>query len=192
MKIRRSDLSTLVASSLIALGSSTASAQTVANGPYYATPSWSQQLPAATRFIVLANWVDANFPSGGAAVLDRETGLVWERSPSTSRFTWTFLQAAMHCNNSAVGNRRGWKLPTIQESASLIDPTVPSPGPTLPAGHPFLNVQSSFYYSATTVSSWTGDAWVVFFDQGIVNVSDGKDISRFVWCVRGGQGVDPQ
>jgi len=27
-------------------------AQTVSNGPYYAPPSWDQQLPASTRFIV--------------------------------------------------------------------------------------------------------------------------------------------
>ncbi len=56
-------------------------AQTTANGPYYATPSWNQQLPASTRFIVLANW-------SNAAVLDRETGLVWERSPGTGTFDW--------------------------------------------------------------------------------------------------------
>jgi hypothetical protein len=49
-------------------------AQTVAPGPYYAMPSWDQTLPVATRFIVLSNM-------GSNAVLDRETGLVWERSP---------------------------------------------------------------------------------------------------------------
>ena len=52
-------------------------AQTVANGPYYATPSWDQTLPANTRFIVLANF-------DNQAVLDRETGLVWHRAPSTA------------------------------------------------------------------------------------------------------------
>jgi hypothetical protein len=51
-----------------------ASAQTVANGPYYATPSWDQTLPAATRFVVLSNM-------NAEAVLDRETGLVWRKTP---------------------------------------------------------------------------------------------------------------
>src|ERR1051325_11151454 len=58
------------------------SAQTTSAGPYYATPSWDQKLAcdsAATcpRFVVLANW-------NNDAVLDRETGLVWDRTPLTS------------------------------------------------------------------------------------------------------------
>jgi hypothetical protein len=40
-------------------------AQSTQNGPYYANPSWDQQLPDATRFIVLLNW-------NSEAVLDRE------------------------------------------------------------------------------------------------------------------------
>ncbi len=49
------------------------------NGPYYALPSWDQTLACATtsncpRFILVM---------GGVAVLDRETGLVWERSPGS-------------------------------------------------------------------------------------------------------------
>lgn len=45
------------------------------NGPYYAEPSWDQKLPAATRFVVLMDW-------NNEAVLDRETGLVWEQAPA--------------------------------------------------------------------------------------------------------------
>ena len=33
-------------------------------------PTWSQKLPAAQRFVIVLD---------GAAVLDKETGLVWER-----------------------------------------------------------------------------------------------------------------
>src|SRR5215472_9762541 len=54
-----------------------ASAQTSGAGPYYATPSWDQSIPAATRFVVLTNFASA-------AVLDRETGLVWEKTPKTT------------------------------------------------------------------------------------------------------------
>ena len=95
-----------------------------ANGPYYAEPSWDQKLDAATRFVILSNW-------NNEAVLDRETGLVWERSPSTSTFNW--LDAQSHCNELIVGNRKGWRLPTIQDIASLLDPSVANPGPKLPA-----------------------------------------------------------
>jgi hypothetical protein len=56
------------AGTLLALGAGSASAQTTANGPYFATPSWDQTLPASTRFIVLSNM-------NSDAVLDRETGV---------------------------------------------------------------------------------------------------------------------
>src|SRR4051794_27074001 len=69
------------ASAITILTSGSVSAQTISNGPYYANPSWDQQLPAAQRFIVLQNW-------NNEAVLDRETGLVWERQPVTNKFGW--------------------------------------------------------------------------------------------------------
>src|SRR5437879_1723533 len=74
---------------------------------------------------------------GGAAVLDRETGLVWERSLSTNPFTRSSAQS--HCNNLTVGNRKGWRLPAVQELVSLVDPSQSFLAP--PPGHPFKNVQ---------------------------------------------------
>jgi len=169
---------------MVAFGASPAGAASAA-GLYYATPSWDLKLDASTRFIVLTNW-------GSAAVLDRETGLVWEQSPSTSAFTWGNGQAAFHCNNLSVGDRKGWKLPTIQELASLVDGDPHNTSsPRLPPGHPFSNVQSSFYWSASTNASFTGHAWGVDFGDG--GVLNGYRTSNFfVWCVRGGQGVNPQ
>src|SRR5688500_11468228 len=71
----------VIAFALLSLSTAGARAQTVAPGPYYATPSWDQTLACNTiatcpRFIVLSNM-------NSDAVLDRETGLVWERAPST-------------------------------------------------------------------------------------------------------------
>jgi hypothetical protein len=159
-----------------------AQAQTTAPGPYYATPSWDQKLQCDTkatcpRFIVLSNW-------NNEAVLDRETGLVWERSPSRTGFPWSStvtISAKRHCNELNVGNRHGWKLPTIQELASLLE---------LPAGHPFTNL-GSFYWSATTDADFPDSAWYVAFGFGAV-LSTEKIAPWLAWCVRGGQGVDPQ
>jgi uncharacterized protein DUF1566 len=171
---------------VLAAGSGWADGMTA---PYYAKPAWDQQLPASTRFVVLSNWIDANFPSGGAAVLDRETALVWERSPSTAPSSWE--HAELHCNDLHAGNRKGWRTPTLQELASLVDPSVALPGPALPAGHPFQNLQSSTYWSTTTFATSGGVAWAVFLGNGVVALDD-KGNNLFVWCVRGGQGVDPQ
>ncbi len=106
-----------VATVLLTLSAGPAGAATTAAGPYYANPSWDQQLAASTRFVVLSNWIDAAHPSGGAAVLDRETGLVWEISPSTSNFGWA--DAQVHCNGLRTGNRLGWRLRRSRSSRAL-------------------------------------------------------------------------
>lgn len=141
-------------------------------------PAWSQILPAADRFQLVL---------GGAGVLDKETGLVWEKSPDTGLRTWA--NAHVHCYPRIVGGRKGWRVPTIEELASLVDPNNPT-GPILPPGHPFSNVQVvDRYWSATTSASAPSHAWVVIFDIGEV-VTDDKTGTNFVWCARGGQGID--
>ena len=152
-------------------------------GPYYAMPSWDQTLPAATRFIVLTNM-------NSEAVLDRETGLVWEQSPSTADQTWR--EAFVVCIQKTVGSRKGWRLPTIQELASLFDPANPG-DPGLPPGHPFSNVRSFIFYWSATVSTFnTNTAWVVFTANGDSSNVTTKLSPAGYWCVRGGQGPDTQ
>jgi Protein of unknown function (DUF1566) len=122
--------------------SASAHAQTVGNGPYYATPSWDQTLPANTRFIVLSNF-------NNEAVLDRETGLVWQRTPSNTETTWG-IAVNVECRfSAATGGRMGWRLPSLVELQSLVDPK--QSNPSLPAGHPFLGVKTvGDYWSSTT------------------------------------------
>ena len=138
-----------------------------------------RSLSGSDRFIVLANW-------NNEAVLDRKTGLVWERSPNTSFANWSGAQ--QHCDVLALGNHKDWRLPTIQELASLVDRSVPSPGPTLPPGHPFT-VNTAFYWSATTDISNNANAWGVGFDIGDVG-SGGKNAIDYVWCVRDGEELE--
>jgi uncharacterized protein DUF1566 len=152
----------------------------------WAQAQWGEPINTpGDRFIVLESYANQ-------AVYDKETGLVWEQAPSTFG---TWQNAQIDCNSKTVGNRKGWRLPTIQELASLIDPTVLFPGPTLPAGHPFnvqSNVQVPGYWSATTNATNASLAWFVHFASGSVFSNGVKSFSFFIWCVRGGQGVDPQ
>jgi hypothetical protein len=146
----------LVALVVVGFPAASAEAQTVAPGPYYAMPSWDQTLPASTRFVVLSNM-------RGEAVLDRETGLVWERSPlspctnplfcvtlDSGQRSWR--QAHDRCRRLTTGHRGGWRLPGVQELASLVDfDPANTSQPKLPFGHPFIGVQPAAYWSATTV-----------------------------------------
>lgn len=115
------------------------------------------------------------------AVLDRETGLVWERSPQSGTQSWT--ASVIDCVLHTTGGRRGWRSPTIEELASLTDPG--QSDPALPPGHPFLNVTEDSYWSSTTSAYQTGWAWFVYLPSG----EPGREIkgwNRGTWCVRGG------
>jgi len=68
----------------------------------------------------------------------------------------------------------------------LIDPN--QINPALPLGHPFTNVESAVYWSATA-SVFPASAWLVFVSDGSVNFGD-KTFSNRVWCVRGGMNAD--
>ena len=153
-------------------------------GPYFATPSWDQTLPVSTRFIVLSNM-------NSEAVLDRETGLVWEKSPNTM-INRSWPDAQYECFSKNVGGRGGWKLPSLQELRSLIDPTATFPA--LPAGHPFTNVTTSgHYWSANTTASNSANAWFMEIGHGYVSYFAKSDVfSALIWCVRGGPGGDLQ
>jgi hypothetical protein len=152
------------------------------------TQNWDKKLTnSAERFTVLADF-------DNKAVRDNETGLVWEKSPTT---TSNWFDAITHCAQLEVDDRKGWALPMREQLASLVDTTSQSctnDNVCLPDGHPFLNVQAGVYWSATT-STRNGDvfspalAWVVLFSNGDV-FNNGKGGNAHAWCVRGGQSFD--
>lgn len=188
-----------------------AHAQVVSPGPYYATPSWDQTFACTAancpRFILLSN---LNSPicdplivicvPGPAAVLDRETGLVWERFPDSIKRTRRV--AASACHDKVVGGRKGWRLPSISELTSLVDAS--RTGPALPEGHPFINIK--FGPGIFNLRYWSSSAFpaedVVFLPPFGVTVVDGeaidmqdgsvgtassKESQLMSWCVRGAE-----
>jgi hypothetical protein len=115
----------------------------------------------------------------GSAVLDTRTGLVWEQSPGVQHLGWA--DAPDYCRGRTTGGRPDWRLPTKDELASLVDPT--QADPALPDGHPFANVKSAIYWTATPDAKDPILAWHVSFFTGQITV-DGKHLNRRVWCVR--------
>ena len=124
----------------------------------------------------------------GQAVRDNETGLVWERTPLETRFTW--IQALGFCYDRNVGGRKGWHLPTVEQLASLIDPSTPGT-PKLPTGHPFQLTfpPETCCGTATTFEGNQALNYQVVITNG--GVSAGlKSGAIFNWCVRGGRSTD--
>ena len=125
------------------------------------------------RFTLLAEY-------SNAAVRDNSTGLVWEQTPSGATTDWTSARGS--CLNKSIGNMRGWRLPSVVELTSLIDPS--SLAPYVPATM-FTGVQPNPYWTATGNETNTNlNKWSVNFADGQAGTS-GKTASLLVWCVRG-------
>lgn len=159
-------------------------------------PTWSERLDSTDGSInplylgCGSSRFECVFNSGSPvptpkAVLDKETGLVWERSPDNGYGPWTY--AVRVCHAVEIGGRWGWRLPTIEELTSLIDSSQPEPH--LPEGSPFYGVQldGQGYWTQTTDSETDTLAWFVPFEIGAPNVQS-KLSYDLVWCVRGGHG----
>jgi hypothetical protein len=138
-------------------------------------------LPAAQRFVILPAF-------NSEAVLDKETGLIWERSPQTTSAKW--IAARRTCIEKNVGGQKGWRLPSLEELTSLVDPSIAPPGPTLSPGHPFLTVRSTVYWSATRVDEDAKGSWAVHFGLGGGATFINWAHSVPSWCVRDGMDVN--
>lgn len=147
------------------------------------TLRWDTNNASATRFTTAFT----------GAALDNNTGLVWEQAPDitggpNSNGTRSWRAATFYCiNDVTVGGTKGWRLPSVVELASLEDPA--NSNPALPTGHPFSNVQSAHYWSASTDADVPTGAWFVNFLTGGVG-AEGKTDAGQVWCVRGGMHAD--
>jgi hypothetical protein len=177
----------VVASAITILASGSVSAQTTLNGPYYASPSWDQSLPAAQRFIVLSNM-------NNDAVLDRETGLVWQRAPSAASVV--MFMAYHNCLELKLGGHMGWRLPKSDELFSLLDPTQITDNfstPALPAGHPFVVTPGNdFYWTADQdAPPFNNNANLIFVatSAGGFSTGDTNFNQPRAWCVRGPGGT---
>ena len=138
-------------------------------------PTWSQTLsPTSKRFVIVLN---------KEAVLDKETGLVWAKAGGGGQMAWG--AAVNYCADLVIGNRKGWRLPTREELASLIDPSQSSPA--LPPGYSafFDDVETTGYWASTTGASSTEIAWGVNFFSGSVYTGI-KSLEGYVLAVRSG------
>ena len=182
---RRSAIASALA---VALASIAPAVHAQGTGPYYATPAWSQTLPDATRFILLANF-------GNKAFLDRNTGLVWATNP----LEWDGTPAeadAYACQNAAFGHQWGWRLPAFPELLTLFTPLDDSPQWGSLYG---TQAQATFIHyppppaMSHILAAKHGSVYRYMERQGegpdwnILGISNGTSRlgASYVWCVRG-------
>jgi hypothetical protein len=138
------------------------------------THAWAAALPASRRFSVVL---------GGEAVLDNETGLVWQRSWLGTLRSWN--ETTSICAVTKAGGRGGWRLPTLSELLSVFE--TDSTGTHLPPGHPFTSSVTAYHWTATRTPSGS-DFFGVHWPGGtaaIVVTAPTAAVMPII-CVRGG------
>ena len=149
-------------------------------------PAWSRSLSASDTADA-CNSSRFKCVMDGNAVLDSETGLVWERTPddTTTRFAWS--AAKSRCLAKTTGNRKGWRLPSIHELWSLAEIAAGDATPQIPAGHPFLsNLTGTHWSSSTNPANDEARAVDLQATGGMFENDAVKTTERITWCVRGG------
>ena len=121
----------------------------------------------------------------GEAVLDTETLLIWERTPSSTEAAWA--NASLRCALTSTGGRLGWRLPSFFELMTLVEPPprAAATKPSLPTGHPFHGVRTDPYWTTSSQDIEPGNAYTVDFLRGDVAIQR-KTRPHAWWCVRGG------
>ena len=131
--------------------------------------------------------------NGDGTVTDSLTGLIWLKDAACfARVNWdNSLLAANTLNSGECGLSDGsvegdWRMPNLNELRSLIDPSRESP--VLPAGHPFTNLGSDYYWSSTVHTTDISLRWIMAsWDGGVQLYWRDNAYPALVWPVRGGQ-----
>ena len=144
-------------------------------------------------------WPNPRFTDNAdGTVTDTLTGLVWLKDANCfGERMWS--QALSDCSglsdglcglsdNSSSGD---WNLPNTSELNSLLhrgfyNPTLSDTDGTGPwsQGDPFTNVQSNFYWTATTTPSFSGAAYEVTMELGTLGGRNKTGVN-YIWPVRG-------
>jgi hypothetical protein len=117
---------------------------------------------------------------GDRTVRDNLTGLVWQQdvSPSTQNQTASIL----YCSTLTTAGG-GWRLPTILELRSIVDESVPYPGPAIDTTV-FPGTLSEVFWSSSPVATSPSDGWYVYFPNGNASFDLGTTPNYRARCVR--------
>ncbi len=130
--------------------------------------------------IALASLANADFTRNSSIVIDSVTSLQWQ--DDTSPYAMTWQNAISHCENLSLGGYGDWRLPNINELESIVERTKTNPAIV----NGFVNTSSKYYWSSTTLTDYSHNAWIVNFNYGYENYRP-KDSSLYVRCVRAGK-----
>jgi hypothetical protein len=123
--------------------------------------------------------------NGDGTVTDAKTGLMWEKQGSWNKLNMRRVKAYIDdLNRNKFGGRTGWRLPTVEELASLLESKYTE--------RDWLYIDPMFGkddYGNWLRTCWTSDtrnpdlgyekgAWVVQFSSGTITTANWNDFER--------------
>lgn len=170
-------------------------------------PTWSQRLMSSDGDENGCNSSRFRCVMNSEAVVDLETGLVWQRrawaklpelegnnDPLSALFPRrdSWIAAYNQCLQAKTGDRRGWRLPSAAELASLLGTSamIGQDGTFLPSGNPFVTQAEQYWTSTVLHGSTLNTTYMVDLSDGGIEfaIGDTSNMQHPWWCVRGGAG----
>ena len=110
----------------------------------------------------------------GAAVQDKQTGLIWLRDTRFDNKSVPWQEAADFCQSFELSDKTDWRLPTKDELITILDTS--KWHPALPEGQPFKLRDGSYkdgggYWTSTEYEGDSKYAWRITMDKGRVGKS---------------------
>jgi Protein of unknown function (DUF1566) len=109
---------------------------------------------------------------GDGTVTDNVTGLVWQKEVPSS--TYGQAAAILYCSDLKLANQGDWRLPSVIELVSLVDPG--RFGPSIDETY-FPGTPANSFWSSSASPLMPGDGFDIPFDAG--NLSSDDVSSRF-------------
>lgn len=123
----------------------------------------------------------------GEAVLDKQTGLTWNRDTRFDNKSVSWQEAVNFCQTFVLGDKKDWRLATRDELTTLLDTS--KSNPAFPDGHPFKlrkgEGHGRGYWTSTEYEDNNKYAWRVNTYMGKVEESL-KIMGAGIWPVRDG------
>lgn len=121
----------------------------------------------------------------GGTVIDSKTKLTWQQTPASS--TMNLASAQAYCASTSVSaalGGTGWRVPTLKELMTLVDTSVPVPGPVVDLTY-FANGPSNAFLSSTVVTNGSSVHMLsVSYASGGINDGSTTGSVLSVRCVR--------
>lgn len=120
-----------------------------------------------------------NADSEQKIVKDPVHNLFWTYTASEQSLSWQ--EALEHCQKLNYNGVHGWRLPSVNELATILDYSISKPASSFPS---LEESSSPIFWTSTSYQQNIGTAWRISSSTGEVGASDKVDFIYKVLCVK--------